>query len=155
MEDPYSHLSVLALALSLSSLWSLTLQGPPPPTPVLLQLRRAMSPPPSATGLGFISTVDRLHWTFQAWWQFGCQFLGRSRLIFDDITKSTCSLFIPDRIKKAESSPGHSPKEVGDSWSGSHSGLVRVAWARSWQAWVLVLAWKPVSCWLGCFFWRN
>lgn len=31
MEDPYSHLSVLALALSLSSLWSLTLQGPPPP----------------------------------------------------------------------------------------------------------------------------
>lgn len=35
----------------------------------------------------------------------------KSSLIFDDITKSTCSLFIPDKNPKAEFLPGHSPRK--------------------------------------------
>lgn len=144
-EDTYPHLSVWALALSLTP-WQPPLCRAPHLPLLSSHSCEGLCPPSLAASLGSISMANRLHWAFQAHWQFGCQELGKSSSIFDDITKSTCSLFIPDRIKKQSSHQDTPPKEVGDSWSGSHRGLVRMPWARSWQAWAPVLAWKPTSC---------
>lgn len=144
MEDPYPDLSFSVIALCLAS-WRSLLCNPclPHASSLLVAERHYPSPPlPQAPfsqhsqqpPLGLSSSLAI--WMSEA---------GKSSLIFDDITKSTCSFFVLDRIKKQSSHQESPPRKwttvglgVTAGWSGQH-------WAGNQRAWALILAWKPTS----------